>query len=448
MAMALFPGSFDPFHLGHLWIVEWAAGNYDEVVVGVLGNPDKPSGMFSPDERVRLASLATEHLQNVRCLAFHGLTGSLAQEQHADVIVRSAHKEADTERLLAVINRFMSRGVPTRFAPSNPLLEGISSSTVRDLIESGDTDGALELVPEAMRAHLPSASRLDAAARSRPAGGGTLTMDQRVNPLRVAAVQDAPVFLDRDATLDKTLTLVERAAGTGAQLVVFPEAFIAGYPDWVWRTTPVDEHASALYARLFDNAVVVGSAVTQVLGLAAQRYGVYLSIGITERETVGSTLYSTQLLFGPDGALAAVHRKLIPSGAERLVWGMGDGSGLAVVETPFGRIGTLTHEENYMPLARAALYAARRRHLSGTDVERCSGLAEYFAAHRRRGWRLCRGCEPVPAGLSGARGSPWTPNALRHRRLARTRQHRDRGSDRAATDRPLDRGDRYCHRRP
>ncbi len=228
---------------------------------------------------------------------------------------------------------------------------------MRDLIESGDTDGALELVPEAMRAHLPSASRLDAAARSRPAGGGTLTMGQRVNPLRVAAVQDAPVFLDRDATLDKTLTLVERAAGTGAQLVVFPEAFIAGYPDWVWRTTPVDEHASALYARLFDNAVVVGSAVTQVLGLAAQRYGVYLSIGITERETVGSTLYSTQLLFGPDGALAAVHRKLIPSGAERLVWGMGDGSGLAVVETPFGRIGTLTHEENYMPLARAALYA-------------------------------------------------------------------------------------------
>ena len=126
-------------------------------------------------------------------------------------------------------------------------------------------------------------------------------MGQRVNPLRVAAVQDAPVFLDRDATLDKTLTLVERAAGTGAQLVVFPEAFIAGYPDWVWRTTPVDEHASALYARLFDNAVVVGSAVTQVLGLAAQRYGVYLSIGITERETVGSTLYATQLLFGPDG---------------------------------------------------------------------------------------------------------------------------------------------------
>ena len=111
MAMALFPGSFDPFHFGHLWIVEWAASNYDEVVVAVLGNPDKPSGMFSPDERVRLAGLATEHLANVRCLAFHGLTGSLAQEQHADVIVRSAHKEADTERLLAVINRFMSRGV-------------------------------------------------------------------------------------------------------------------------------------------------------------------------------------------------------------------------------------------------------------------------------------------------------------------------------------------------
>jgi nitrilase len=356
---ALFPGSFDPFHLGHLAIVEWAASRYDEVVVAVLGNPDKPAGMFKPAERVRLATLATEHLANVRCLAAQGLTGTLAKEQHADVIIRSAHKERDLERSLAVLNKFFSGGIPTEFAPSDPALESISSSTVRELLASGDIEAAVALVPATMRAELPTAERLDEAAlyRGTPARPGALTVGRRVELLRVAAVQDAPVFMDRDATLDKALTLIERAADGGAQLVVFPEAFIPGYPDWVWRTRPSDDNARALYGVLFDNAVVLGSAVTQVLGLAAQRHGVYLSIGINEREAAGSTLYATQLLFGPDASLLSVHRQLVPSGAEQLVWGTGDGSGLSVIETPFGRIGTLVSSENYMPLARAALYA-------------------------------------------------------------------------------------------
>jgi nitrilase len=125
----------------------------------------------------------------------------------------------------------------------------------------------------------------------------------------------------------------------------------------VWRTKPWDDQAGALYGRLFDNAIVIGSSFTQVLGLAAKRFGVYLSIGIDEREATGSTLYNTQLLYSPDGELASVHRKLVPTGGERLVWGSGDGSGVRVVETPFGRIGTLTCWESYMPLARAALYA-------------------------------------------------------------------------------------------
>jgi nitrilase len=150
--------------------------------------------------------------------------------------------------------------------------------------------------------------------------------------------------------------LTEQAAAGGAQLVVFPETFLPGYPDWVWRTRPWDDHANALYAVLFDNSVVIRSAVTSVLGVAARRFGIYLSIGIDERQPAGSTLYNTQLLFGPDGEILSVHRKIMPTGGERLVWGAGDGSGLRVVESPFGRIGTLTGWDNYMPLARAALY--------------------------------------------------------------------------------------------
>ena len=187
-----------------------------------------------------------------------------------------------------------------------------------------------------------------------------MTLGRRVQPVRIAAVQDGPVLMDRDASLDRALTLTEAAAAGGAGVVVFPETFLPGYPDWVWRTRPGDDLAAALHAALFDSAVVIGSAVTQILGVAAKRFGIYLSIGIDEREPAGPTLYNTQLLFGPDGALLSVHRKLLPTGGERLVWGSGGdsggGSGMRVVETPYGRIGTLTGSETYLTLARAALY--------------------------------------------------------------------------------------------
>ena len=173
----------------------------------------------------------------------------------------------------------------------------------------------------------------------------------------VAAVQAAPVFLDRDATIGKVSALAEQAAGAGARLVAFPEAFIPGYPDWVWRTRPWDANATAAYARFFDQAVVVGSAATDLLAGIASRLGVWLSVGVSERDEGGSTLYNSLLHFAPDGTLAARHRKLMPTGGERLVWGMGDGSTLAVTDTGFGRLGGLICWENYMPLARAALYA-------------------------------------------------------------------------------------------
>jgi nitrilase len=178
-----------------------------------------------------------------------------------------------------------------------------------------------------------------------------------MEPVKVAAVQAAPVLLDRDATIGKVMALAETAAAQGARLVAFPEAFVPGYPDWVWRTRPWDATATALYARLLDQAVVVGSPATESLADAARRLGIWLCLGADERDENGSTLYNTLLCFAPDGTLAIRHRKLMPTGAERLVWGTGDGSTLDVIGTGFGRLGGLICWENYMPLARAALYA-------------------------------------------------------------------------------------------
>jgi nitrilase len=171
----------------------------------------------------------------------------------------------------------------------------------------------------------------------------------------VAAVQATPEFLDRDATVQKVVRLTKEAAGLGARLIVFPETFIPTYPDWVWRAAPWDEPFEALTARLREQAVKVPSSATEELGKAAKRAKAYVSVGVNELD--GGTIYNAQLLFGPDGELVRKHRKLMPTGGERLVWGFGDGSDLDPVETPFGRVGGLICWENLMPLARTAIYA-------------------------------------------------------------------------------------------
>jgi len=178
-----------------------------------------------------------------------------------------------------------------------------------------------------------------------------------MEPLRVAAVQAAPVWMDRAATIDRVVDLAETAAAEAAGLVAFSEAFVPGYPDWVWRTRPWDDNATANYARLLDQAVVVGSPATDTLADTARRLGIWLSVGIDELDTVSTTIYNTLLHFAPDGTLAGRHRKLMSTGGERLVWGMGDGSTLVAIDAAFGRFGGLICWENYMPLARAALYA-------------------------------------------------------------------------------------------
>ncbi len=176
------------------------------------------------------------------------------------------------------------------------------------------------------------------------------------------AVQASPVFLDRDATVDKACALIDKAAGAGAGLIAFPETFIPTYPDWVWRTRPWDDGAAQWFSRLLDQSVVVPGPATKALGAAARKAGAYVAMGINEKDRDSSTLYNTYLYFGPDGTLLGKHRKLMPTGGERLVWGSGDGSTLFVTDTPFGRLGGLTCWENYMPLARAAIYA------QGVDV--------------------------------------------------------------------------------
>src|SRR5215469_16695556 len=198
-----------------------------------------------------------------------------------------------------------------------------------------------------------------------------------MEPVKVAAVQAAPVLLDRDKTIATVVALAEKAAAEGARLVAFPEAFVPGYPDWVWRTRPWDAEATALYARLFDQAVTVGSPATDVLAETAGRLQIWLSVGVNERDGNDSTIYNTLLHFAPDGSLAGRHRKLMPTGGERLVWGMGDGSTLTVIDTGFGRLGGLICWENsdvWVPTLRHIAREGRTYVIGVTSCIRAADL--------------------------------------------------------------------------
>ena len=185
--------------------------------------------------------------------------------------------------------------------------------------------------------------------------------------LRVAAAQAAPVFLDRAATLAKAVELIGVAARNGAQLVVFPEAFVPGYPVWLWAgRADVEPQA---FARLYANAVDVPDAATACVSEAARRAGVGVAIGVTERDSAYSrgTLYNTLLIFDADGQMALHRRKLMPTYKERTVWGQGDASTLLTAEVGGARVGGLICWENLMPLARQALYAhGEQVHLAPT----------------------------------------------------------------------------------
>jgi nitrilase len=185
-------------------------------------------------------------------------------------------------------------------------------------------------------------------------------MTQSDSPFKVAAVQAAPVFLNREATVEKACHLIATAAREGARLIVFPEAFIPAYPDWVW-SIPASEDGllGDLYAELVDQSVTIPSDATRELCRAAREANAYVVIGVNERnaEASNASLYNTLLYIDNRGEIMGKHRKLVPTGPERLVWAQGDGSTLDVYDTDLGRLGGLICWENYMPLARYAMYA-------------------------------------------------------------------------------------------
>ena len=176
--------------------------------------------------------------------------------------------------------------------------------------------------------------------------------------VRAAVVQAGAIPFDRDACTDKAVRLIGEAAATGATIVVFPEAFIGGYPKGMGYGVVVGNRDAAgreEYRLTLESAIAVPGPETTRLGEAAATHGCYVVIGVIERE--GGTCYCTALFFTPDGALAGTHRKLMPTAAERLIWGFGDGSTLTVVDSPYGRLGSVICWENYMPMLRMAMYA-------------------------------------------------------------------------------------------
>jgi nitrilase len=179
-------------------------------------------------------------------------------------------------------------------------------------------------------------------------------------PVRVACAQVEPVVFDRARTLEKLAATAADAAAQGAQLVLFPETFVPAYPSSRWVRALAAGGGKDTWARLARSSVTVPSADTDAMGAVAKEHGLILAVGVNELD--GATLYNALLVFGPDGELVLRHRKLMPTNHERLVWGLGDGSGLETIETALGRVGGLICWENFMPLARAALYE------SGIDI--------------------------------------------------------------------------------
>ncbi len=185
------------------------------------------------------------------------------------------------------------------------------------------------------------------------------------NEFKVAAAQLTPVFLNKEKTVEKACKAIAEAGKKGAKLIVFPEAFISGYPDWVWLI-PNSKGAelNELYLKLVNNAVSIPDNSTDKLCKAAKSANISVVMGMNERnsETSGASLYNSLLFINNKGEILGKHRKLVPTGGERLVWAQGDGSTLKAYDTSVGKLGGLICWENYMPLARNAMYE------SGTQI--------------------------------------------------------------------------------
>lgn len=179
------------------------------------------------------------------------------------------------------------------------------------------------------------------------------------NKCKIAVVQAAPVMFDKDLCTKKAVSLIQEASKNKSELIVFPELFIPGYPyGMTFGFTVGSRNADGRkdWKMYYDNSILVPGVETECIGQAAKKAKAYVSIGVSERDPVTATLYNTNLFFSPDGELITVHRKLKPTGAERVVWGDADKDYFPVADTPWGVMGSLICWESYMPLARVALY--------------------------------------------------------------------------------------------
>ncbi|MGF1475794.1 MAG: carbon-nitrogen hydrolase family protein [Geminicoccaceae bacterium] len=173
------------------------------------------------------------------------------------------------------------------------------------------------------------------------------------NPFKVAAVQAAPSFLDKDATVDKAVSLIDQAGSQGVKLIAFPETWVPGYPWWIWLGAPA--WGMQFVQAYADNSPLAGGPEEQRLRDAARRNGIHVAMGLSER--IGGSLYMAQWLIGADGEMIARRRKLKPTHVERTVFGEGDGSDIAVHDTSLGRLGALCCWEHLQPLTKYAMYA-------------------------------------------------------------------------------------------
>lgn len=180
-------------------------------------------------------------------------------------------------------------------------------------------------------------------------------------PIKIAAAQLTPVFLNKNKTVEKACKAIEEAGTNGAKLIVFPEAFISGYPDWVWSIPPhKSTQLNDFYVRLVENAVSIPDDSTQKICEAAKKANINVAMGMNETnsETSNASLYNTILFIDNNGEILGKHRKLMPTNCERLIWAQGEGSTLRSYKTTAGKIGGLICWENFMPLARNAMYEA------------------------------------------------------------------------------------------
>ncbi len=194
--------------------------------------------------------------------------------------------------------------------------------------------------------------------KSSPHKGESPMKDLKDN-CRIAVIQAAPIMFDKKACTEKAVKLIGEAAENKAELIVFPELFIPGYPyGMTFGFTVGSRNADGRkdWKMYYDNSIVIPGDETKALSAAAKTAGAYVSIGVSERDAVTATLYNSNIIFSPEGEIVSVHRKIKPTGAERVVWGDADRNYFPVAKTPWGPMGCLICWETYMPLARVALY--------------------------------------------------------------------------------------------